>query len=87
MGYSHIINSDNMTPIEELPTRIELNEEWSISERDLKHLVLGPLTKGKKVLVPAYPSRSFLLSIWQIVVMMATVGGAVGFVQWVFGAC
>jgi hypothetical protein len=87
MSYPHIVNSDNLVPIKGIPSRIELNADWTIKSSDLRSLILGPLTKGDKVLVPALPKRMFLITIWRLVEIIATVGGVVTFFFFLFSDC
>lgn len=79
MTYPHIVNSDNLPPIPGLPTRIELNEGWSIPDRDLRYLIFGPLTKGNTILVPAVPDKKPLFTLWEMIKIFSTIGGAVTF--------
>lgn len=72
-----------------VPSWYQLSEEWSISEKDLKCLFLGPLVKGEEVIVPALPESAFFTSLWEIVKIIATIGGVLGFivmvVKWLGG--
>lgn len=83
-GIAHpvIVNSDNMTLIEGLPTRFELSNEWKIPERDLKYLIYGPLTCGDKLLVPAYPDKLLLIFLWEVIKVISIIGGVVLFIVW-----
>lgn len=83
MSYPHIVNSDNLQPIEDIPTRFELNNGWDIPEQDRKHLVFGPLTKADKIIVPALPERIFLISVWEYIKFLSILGGAVFFLIWI----
>ena len=84
MSYPHIVNSDNMAPIEGIPTRFELNDGWNVPVSDRKHLVFGPLTKGNEILVPALPEKVFLITVWEVVKFLSILGGAIGFIVLLF---
>lgn len=70
-----------------VPSWFEISKEWTIPTADLKTLVLGPLVKDNVVIVPTLPKKGFLLTMWQLVGIVSTVGGAVTFIVWLFGGC
>jgi len=78
--FPEVVGSDMLPKADSIPTRFVLNEPWVIKPSDLKTLYLGPLTQGSKVLVPAFPKSGFFITIWDIVKILSTIGGAVGFV-------
>lgn len=78
--FPEIVGSDMLQKIESIPTRFVLNVPWSIPPNDLKTLYLGPLTQGTKVLVPALPRVGFFITIWDIIRIFSTIGGATAFV-------
>lgn len=84
MSNPHIVNSDNLQPIPELPTRVELNGDWTIRQSDLRFLVYGPLTRGTEVLVPAVPQKVVLITPWECMKVIATLGGAIAFFIYVY---
>ena len=63
-----------------VPSWFQLSEEWIISQKDVKCLILGPLVKGNEVIVQALPERALFTSLWEIVKIMATIGSALGLV-------
>ena len=63
-----------------VPSWYQISEEWSIPQKDINCLVLGPLVKGEDILVSALPKKVFFTSIWEIVKIMATIGGALSFI-------
>jgi hypothetical protein len=78
--YPEIVDADMLPKIDQIPTRFVLNEPWRIPERDLKTLYLGPLTQNKTILVPPFPKNGFFATIWDVIRVLATLGGAIGFV-------
>lgn len=66
-----------------VPSWYQISEEWTIPDKDLKCLFLGPLVKGEEVLVPALPEKAFFATLWEIVKIMATIGGALGLITMV----
>jgi len=87
MAYPHIVNSDNLIPIEGIPTRIELNYDWSIPEDDLEQLVFGPLTKGTDILVQPAPEKFILLTLGKFVEISAALATLIMFLFWLFSDC
>lgn len=83
--FPNFIERSKGSPIAGVPTWFEMSKDWTIPEVDLKTLVLGPLLKDNVVIVPTLPKKAFLLTLWQLVGMVSTVGGAVTFIAWLFG--
>lgn len=78
--YPEIVERDMLPKIAELPTRFVLNDPWNIPASDLKTLYLGPLTQGANILVPAFPKNGFFITAWNMIEILATLSGAIGFI-------
>lgn len=83
--FPNFIDRTKGSPVAGVPTWFEISKEWTIPGADLKTLALGPLVKDNAVIVPTLPETGFLLTLWQLVGIISTVGGAVTFVAWLFG--
>ena len=84
--YPEIVDRDMLPKVPDIPTRFVLNEPWAIPENDLKTLYLGPLTQKTTVLVPTFPPSGFFATTWDVVRVLATLGGAIGFALFVMRA-
>ena len=70
--------------IANVPSWFQISEEWNIPSQDIKYLFLGSLICGENILVPALPRNGLFLSLWQLLGILATLGGAIGFILMVF---
>ncbi len=68
-----------------IPTWFEISKVWSIPNADLDTLVFGPLVKDNVLVVPALPKKGFLITLWQLVGIISTVGSTVTFIAWLWG--
>lgn len=83
--FPRIVDKDDLPKIDEIPTRYEIKEAWSISESDLNTLYIGPLTQGTNILVPAFPPNAIIVTTKELVRGILWAMGAVvtvyGFIQ------
>lgn len=77
--WPNIIEKGSANEIAGVPAWYQLSEEWTIPNSDIESLFLGPLVQGKNFLVAALPIDGFFTSIWQFLIVLAALGGAISF--------
>ena len=60
--FSNFIERGKENEVAGVPSWFELAGDWKIPNEDIQLLRLGPLVRGKEILVPAFPLKEFFFT-------------------------
>ena len=86
-SYTVPLTHDNLKKPKDVPFMFALTGGWTIPERDLQTLTYGPLlSESGQLLVKEGGWLSiYWKKVWPVIVVVATLGGLVRFIAWLFG--